>query len=333
MLVVFTILTVSLLFVNGFADAPSTVAGLISTRTLTPSRAVLLSAFFNLCGTVAMAYISSDVAETVSGIVRFGEDGKHALRILCAGICAVVVWSVVSWRLGIPTSGSHALVSGITGAALAGRMGLSAVNLKGWGLILAGLLVSTLPAFLLAKLIFSFFTFIFENFDRRRVITHFRRSQIWSAATTSFINGGQNSQKYMGVFMLGISLYTGYGTGAEFKLPLPVIAVSALCISAGTLAGGGRVIKKTGMQMAKFDSSGASAANSASSAVLAACSFLGIPASTAHTKTCAMMGVGSHRYGGGADMKIIGQMLLAWCLTFPVCGALGFVLATFIIIF
>jgi PiT family inorganic phosphate transporter len=140
---------VSLLFVNGFTDAPSTVAGLVSTRTLTPARAVLLAAFFNLCGTVAMAYISSDVAETVSGIVRFGEDGKHALRILSAGICAVVVWSLAAWRLGIPTSGSHALVSALPEPR--SRAGWDfGINAQGGG-IFVGLLVSTLPSYLLAK--------------------------------------------------------------------------------------------------------------------------------------------------------------------------------------
>ncbi|MBO5416715.1 MAG: inorganic phosphate transporter [Clostridia bacterium] len=330
MMVLFTVLILAVILVNGWTDAPNAIATCVSTRSLSPSGALALAAVCNFAGSLGMALINSRVAQTIFNIVDFSEDPSAALPALCAGMCAVVIWALIAFRFGIPTSESHALISGITGAAVASSMSFSAINGREWILVLSGLLLSTLPAFLLARMVYSIMTLVLKKADRRKVINHFMRAQRFSATSSALMHGAQDSQKFMGVFMLGFSLLGGGGAEESFELPFFVILVCSAMMTLGTLIGGGRIIKKVGMDMVDLDASGGTAADMSSSAILTLCSFFGLPVSTTHSKACAMMGVGS-RSAGGADKRIITQMLLAWLLTFPICGAIGFLLAFLII--
>ena len=325
-MILFTVLILAVILVNGWTDAPNAISTCVSTRSLSPSGALALAAVCNFAGSMGMALINSRVAQTIFNIVDFSAYPDAALPALCAGMCAVVIWALIAFRFGIPTSESHALISGITGAAVASSMSFAAVNTSEWLLVLSGLLLSTLPAFLFARIIHSLMTLILGRINRRKVINHFMRAQRISAATSALMHGAQDSQKFMGVFMLGFSLLGGNGAKESFEIPFFVILVCSAMMTLGTLIGGGRIIKKVGMDMVDLDASGGTASDMASSAVLTLCSFFGIPVSTTHSKTCAMMGVGS-RGAGGADKKIITEMLLAWILTFPICGAIGFLLS------
>ncbi len=326
MLILFTVLILAVILVNGWTDAPNAISTCVSTRSLSPAGALTLAAICNFAGSVGMALINSSVARTVFNIVDFSLAPEAALPSLCAGMCAVVIWSLAAFRFGIPTSESHALLSGITGAAIASDIGLSSVNFSEWGLVLSGLLLSTLPAFLAARAIYSLMLRILGNTDRRKTIKYFMRAQRFSAAASALLHGAQDSQKFMGVFMLGFSLLSGKGSGDSFELPFFVILACSAVMTLGTLLGGGRIIKKVGMEMVDLDAAGGTAADMSSSATLAVCSFFGIPVSTTHSKACAMMGVGSRAHGG-TNKKIASEMLTAWLLTFPVCGAIGFLLA------
>lgn len=325
MIALFTVLILLVILVNGWTDAPNAIVGCVSTRSLSPAQSLVLAAFCNFAGAVGMAILHPAVAMTLFGIVDFGSEPALALRSLCAALCAVIVWAVVAWRFGIPTSESHALISGMTGAALATGKGLEAIHAEQWMLVLIGLGATTLPACLLGYLFYRLLRRILHNRARRPTMQYFARAQCVSAATSAILHGAQDSQKFMGVYMLGLSFC--YAQGQERSaIPLPIVLICAAVMTLGTMLGGARIIKKVGCDMTTLDAAGGSASDAASSAVLTVCSVLGIPASTTHSKACAMMGCGLCKKGG-VDPRIVGQMLSAWALTFPICGAIGFVLA------
>ena len=325
MMLIFILLLFSIILVNGWTDAPNAISTCVATRSLSPSAALALAAACNFCGSVGMALINSNVARTVFGIANLPNDPDDAISALCAAMSAVVIWALIATRFGIPTSESHALISGLAGAAIASQMTLSAVNFDELLRVLYGLLLSTAPAFLLARISYTVMIFFLKKRERRRVIRRFTRTQILSAASSALLHGAQDSQKFMGVLMLGISLKYFYDQ-ESFTLPFGVIISCAAVMTLGTLLGGRSIIKKVGVDMVSLDAAGGTAADFASSSVLTACSFLGLPVSTTHSKACAMMGVGSQKHGGGTDKKIVLQLLSAWLLTFPICALIGFLL-------
>lgn len=325
MIVLFTVLILLVILVNGWTDAPNAIAGCVSTRSLSSAKAISLAAVCNFAGALGMTLLNPGVAMTLYGIVDFGNDSEESLAALCAGLCAVILWALIAWRFGLPTSESHALISGMTGAALARRMSLSAINPEQWRLVLLGLFLTTVPAFLLGSLFYRVLLCFLSRWKRRRVMRHFRRAQCVSAATSALLHGAQDSQKFMGVYMLGLS-FCYAGVGAEDALRLPVVLICASVMTLGTLLGGAKIIKKVGCDMTELDAAGGSASDSASSVILTVCSFFGIPASTTHSKACAIMGTGTCKKGG-VDLRIAGQLVAAWMLTFPICGIIGFLLS------
>ncbi len=320
----FILLVFAVVLVNGFTDAPNAVASCISSRSMTPSGAILLAGVCNFLGALTASLFFSGVAETVYLIVDFGSDNHLALTSLFAGMCAVVTWAMIAFLFGIPTSESHALISGIVGAALGGRMSVDAVRFSYLVIVLIGLLASTVPAYFIAKWIYATIFRICHGFDRRRTMKHFYRAQRLGAASSAFLHGAQDSQKFVGVIMLGMSLYSGT-SGGEFKAPIGISLVCAAVMTLGTLFGGSRIIKKVGEEMVSLDAAAGSAADISSSAVLLICTILGIPVSTTHSKTSAMMGAGALTHKG-LDTRVARQMVMAWVLTFPCCALLGFIL-------
>ncbi|MBQ8331644.1 MAG: inorganic phosphate transporter [Clostridia bacterium] len=325
MIVLFTVLIFLVILVNGWTDAPNAIAGCVSTHALSPTGALILAAVCNFIGAVGMALLSPKVAQTLFGIVEFDSDPTASLVALCSGLFAVILWATVAWRFGLPTSESHALISGITGAALARRMSFDAINPEQWRLVLLGLFVTTLPAFLLGFLFYSVLLRVLARRQRRRVMHSFMRTQCISAAGSALLHGAQDSQKFMGVYLLGLSL-SGFRSEQDGSIPLAVILACAAVMTLGTMLGGSRIIKKVGCDMTELDAAGGSASDAASTAILAVCSFLGIPASTTHSKACAIMGTGFCKKHG-VDLRIAGQLFAAWGLTFPFCGAIGFFLS------
>lgn len=326
MLLLFTVLILLVILVNGWTDAPNAIAGCVSTHSLSPAKALTLAALCNLVGAVGMALLHPAVAKTLYGIADFGQNSSAALSSLCAGLCAVILWALIAWRFGIPTSESHALISGITGAALARKMSFSAIHTEEWKSVLIGLLVTTVPAFLLGLLFYQILLWFLKQFDRRKAIQYFMRAQCFSAAGSALLHGAQDSQKFMGVYMLGLSLYYETTPYESDAIPLPIVLICASVMTLGTMLGGARIIKKVGCDMTDLDAAGGSASDAASSVILTICSLFGIPASTTHSKACAIMGTGACR-NGNIDYRIAGQMIAAWALTFPCCGAIGFFLS------
>ena len=325
MTVLFVLVVFSVIIVNGFTDAPNAIASCVSSRSMSARGAIILAGIFNFLGAVTASVFFSEVAQTVYSIVDFGDDAELALSSIFAGMCAVVIWALIAFLFGIPTSESHALMSGIVGAALGGRMSFEAVNFKYVFVVLVGLFVSTVPAYFIARWIYLIILRFFRSRDRRRSMKYFQRAQRVSAATSAFLHGAQDSQKFAGVLMLGMSLYVGEGGKSSFSVPISISLACALAMSFGTLLGGSRIIKKVGDERVKLDASAGTASDAASSVVLAACTFFGMPVSTTHSKTSAMMGAGSCT-PDGVNRGVAGQMIAAWLLTFPCCAVLGFLL-------
>lgn len=333
-LVVTIILVMCVIFVNGWTDAPNAIATAVSTRVFKPNVAIGIAVVMNFFGALVMTYFNSQVAETISNIVSFDAHGfgPNASQVaLCASMFSIVVWAVAAWYFGIPTSESHALIAGLTGSAMA-LGGLGAVNGSEWLKVIVGLVVSTIMGFgggyLIAKLIAS----LFAHVPRPKANKVFTIGQAGAAAANAFLHGAQDGQKFMGVFMLGM-FYNNLAekTGNGFTIPIWVMVLCSLTMGFGTSVGGMKIIKSVGMDMVKLEKYQGFAADVSAAVCLFLASVFGIPVSTTHTKTTAIMGVGAAKRLSSVDWRIVKEMVMAWILTFPGCGVIAFFMAKFFI--
>ncbi len=328
-LITIVVLVLGVIFVNGWTDAPNAIATAISTRVLRPRPAIYLAVAFNFLGVLLMTLVSSKVAATLSNLVSFeGGTGQEPLIVLAAALLAIVVWAVAAWYFGIPTSESHALIAGITGGAMA-LGGLSAVNMGEWQKVLVGLLVSSVLGFVGGYLCVRLIELICRRMHRMRANAFFGKGQAVAACAMAFLHGAQDGQKFMGVFMLGLYL-NGMAAPpgpAGFAIPLWVMVMCSAVMGLGTSIGGWRIIKAVGMDMVRLERYQGFAADVAAALCLLLSSLTGLPVSTTHTKTTAIMGVGAARRLTTVDWGIAREMVLAWVLTFPGCGLIGYGMA------
>lgn len=328
MKIFFSFLILGVALVNGWTDAPSAIAGCVSTRALSPKPALLLAAICNFAGAIIMAIICPTVAETLYKIADFGSNPRSAIISLSVALITVILWATFAAIRGLPTSESHALISSVCGSAIASNMSLSSIKVDEWKSVILGIAISTLPVMLFSLFIYKLSTRIFREQDRRSTMRYFTRVQRISAGISSFLHGAQDSQKFIGIYMLGLAFIEGntYSDTSRFCIPLSITLACALSMTLGTLIGGSRIIKKVGCDMTELDPLSSSAADTASSSFLGVCSFLGIPTATTHAKTCAIMGIGLCKKGG-TNPKIAAEIFLAWFLTFPICALISFLLS------
>ncbi len=320
------VLTLAVILVNGWTDAPNAIATAISTRAIAPRPAILMAAVFNFLGIFAMTAFNKTVAQTIYNMVDFGANAHDALIALCAAMVAIVLWAVAAWVFGIPTSESHALIAGITGAAIAMHGGLSGVNGYEWIKVVYGLVLSTFLGFFMGYVVVRGIEFLFRRSDRRKSNSFFQKAQVGGAAAMAFMHGAQDGQKFMGVFLLGMALSRGNAEAAAFEIPMWLIVLCSLVMGLGTSVGGYRIIKAVGMDMVKLETYQGFSADLAGAGCLLLSSLTGIPVSTTHTKTTAIMGVGAARRLRSVDWSVVREMVLTWVLTFPGCGLIGFLM-------
>ena len=311
------------IFVNGWTDAPNAIASCVGSRSMKPASAVLLAAACNLLGGVTVIFTGGSVAESVYSIAGFGE-GRAGLTALFAGLLSVAFWATLAWYFGIPTSESHALLAGISGAAVASS-GFAALNVNEWGRVAIGLVISTLPAFLLAQASFSLIAWLCRKRRREDVTSFFVGTQRLGAAASAYLHGLQDGQKFMAIMLLCRTLSGNMWAGG--RIPITTALLCSGLMAAGTALGGSRIIKKVALDMVSLDPPRGTAADISSSLCLAFATAAGLPVSTTHAKTCAVMGAGSAKRRGGLDMRAVRDMFAAWGLTFPVCFALGYLAA------
>ncbi len=321
------LLVLGVVFVNGWTDAPNAIATVISTRAMNPRMAIIMAAFFDFLGVLVMTSLNATVAQTIYKMVDFGGNIHDALAALCAALFAIVLWATSAWWFGIPTSESHALIAGITGAAIALQGGLEGVNPSEWVKVIYGLVLSVLMGFPLGFFIVKAFEKICRRMSRKKTNTIFQYAQICGGAGMAFMHGAQDGQKFMGVFLLGVFLVKGQSNVTEFPIPLWLIFLISIVIASGSSIGGYRIIKAVGMDMVKLEKYQGFSADLAAVISLFTASVLGLPVSTTHTKTTAIMGVGAAKRISSVNWGVVKEMVLAWVLTFPGCGLIGFLMA------
>ena len=326
-LLITSLLTLGVIFVNGWTDAPNAIATCVSTRCMPVRAAVLMAAVFNLLGVLIMTSVSAEVAQTIYNIADFGGDSHRALIALCAAMTAIVLWATAAWYFGIPTSESHALIAGVSGAAIALNGGFGGINGSEWIKVIYGLGLSTVLGFVSGFVIVKTVALLFRNVRRSRTQGFFRGAQIFGGAAMAFMHGAQDGQKFMGVFMLGIFLVNGQSGVTSFDIPIWLMVLCSAFMAFGTSIGGYRIIKSVGMDMVKMEKYQGFSADLAGAGCLLLSSVAGIPVSTTHTKTVAIMGVGAARRLSNVNWGVVKEMVLTWVLTFPGCGLIGFIMA------
>ncbi|NLV50540.1 MAG: inorganic phosphate transporter [Clostridiales bacterium] len=331
-LAVTVLLTLGVILVNGWTDAPNAIATCVSTRSMKASSAILMAAVFNFLGVVIMTLVNSKVAETIYNMVDFGGNSSDAIVALCAALFAIVVWATAAWRFGIPTSESHALIAGLSGAAIALQGSFSGINPMEWLKVIIGLVLSTGLGFASGFGASRLIEAICCRMDRPKTIPFFRNAQRFGGAAMAFMHGAQDGQKFMSVFMLGIFLTAGKSDVTSFAIPIWLMILCSAVMALGTSIGGYRIIKSVGMDMVKLQTYQGFAADTGAAACLLLSSLTGIPVSTTHTKTTAIMGVGASKRLSAVNWNIVKEMVLAWVLTFPGCGLLGFLMAKLFIL-
>ncbi len=327
MLMITVALTLGVIFVNGWTDAPNAIATCIATRCMSVRSAILMSAAFNFLGVLIMTQVNASVAETITKMADFGGDTKMALIALCAALFSIVVYSVGASWFGIPTSESHSLIAGITGAAIAVQNGFGGVNMEEWAKVLVGLVTSLGLGFGTGWGICKLVGVLFARLDRRKTNRFFKWAQIFGAAAMSFMHGAQDGQKFIGVLFLGVAFCNGQPGLADASIPVWLMLLCSVVMGVGTSVGGEKIIKSVGMDMVKLDKYQGFSADLSAAACLLLSSVFGIPVSTTHTKTSAIMGVGAVRRLSAINFGVVKEMLLTWVFTFPGCGLISFLMA------
>ena len=333
-LAVTVLLTLGVIFVNGWTDAPNAIATCVSTRAITARNAIIMAAIMDFLGVLIMTLVNSKVAMTIYNMVDFGSNAQEATIALCAALFAIVVWATAAWRFGIPTSESHALIAGLSGAAIAMHSSFEGINPNEWVKVLYGLGLSSVLGFAMGFLCTRGVEGIFRRSDRRKTVPLFKGAQVFGGGVMAFMHGAQDGQKFISVFLLGTFLAAGNVGVTEFQIPIWLMIVCSLVMAFGTSIGGYRIIKSVGMDMVKLSAHQGFSADIAAASCLLLSSLTGIPVSTTHTKTTAIMGVGASKRMSAVNWSVVGEMVLAWVLTFPGCGLLAYGMAKlFMLIF
>ncbi|MEG1523473.1 MAG: inorganic phosphate transporter [Clostridia bacterium] len=328
------LLTLGVILVNGWTDAPNAIATCISTRSMSPRAAIMMAAAFNFLGVFVMTLVNATVAETIYNMVDFGGNAQEATIALCAGMFAIVLWATLAWWFGIPTSESHALIAGLSGAAIAMHNGFGGINGEEWIKVLYGLILSTALGFGSGFVTAKITQAVCRKMDRRRTEGFFKKAQICGGAAMAFMHGAQDGQKFIGVFLLGAFLANGQANVTQFSIPLWLMILCSVVMSLGTSIGGMRIIKAVGMNMVKLQKYQGFSADIAAAGCLLLSSLTGIPVSTTHTKTTAIMGVGAAKRMSSVNWGVVKEMVYAWVLTFPCCGLIGYCMVKlFLLIF
>ena len=301
-------------YINGFHDAANSIATVVSTRVLSPGQAVLWAAFFNF----AAAFIfGTAVAKTVgSGMIDIT---VVTSSVILSGLIGAIVWDLITWYYGLPTSSSHALIGAYAGAAIA-KAGVVALIPGGWTKTLTFIVLAPLIGFALGFVFMVAILWIMRPFAPSRVDRYFRKLQLVSAAMYSLGHGANDAQKTMGI-IAGALFAGGYIT--TFYIPFWVELAAYSAISAGTLSGGWRIIHTMGSKITKLQPVGGFAAETAGAVSLFTATALGVPVSTTHTITGAIIGVGTTRRLSAVRWGIAGQIVWAWVLTIPIAAAIA----------
>ncbi len=298
-------------YVNGFHDTANAIATSVSTRALRPEHAILMSAAANFIG----ALTGTAVAKTISSGLADTPGGTVGQTIVAAALIGAIVWNLITWRLGIPSSSSHALIGGLLGAVIA-SVGASAIKVGGVvDKVLVPLVLSPVLGVIIGFLAMVLVLNVFRRANPRRINERFRRLQVLSAAFMAFSHGSNDAQKTMGIMTL--ALIAGGLLPADSTIPTWVIVLAASAMSLGTAAGGWRIIRTMGQRVVKLDPVHGFAAETTAATIILTASHFGMPVSTTHVISSAIIGVGSSDRLSAVRWGVAGNIVVAWILTIP----------------
>ena len=327
-------LTLGVILVNGWTDAPNAIATCVVTRCMSARAAIIMAAICNFLGVYVMTMLSPKVAETITKMVDFGTNPDEAVVALSAAMFAIVTWATAAFVFGIPTSESHALIAGLSGSAIALHGSFAGVNGGEWVKVLYGIVISVTLGFGLGWLVCKLVTVAFRNIERRKTEPIFKYAQILGAAYSAFMHGAQDGQKFMGIIILCLFMSQGQAIPGNMEPATWIMVLCAVIMGLGTAIGGKKIIKSVGMDMVKLEKYQGFSADLAASTSLLLCSLLSLPVSTTHAKTTSIMGVGAVKNVKAINFGVVKEMCLTWVLTFPGCGLIGFLMTKlFIAIF
>jgi PiT family inorganic phosphate transporter len=302
-------------FINGFHDTANAIATSVSTRVLSPKTAVLMAAILNMVGALSGTAVAATVGK---GLV----DAASVTQItVVSALMSAIIWDIITWYFGLPTSSSHAILSSIVGASIA-TAGAGVIIQKGVYKVLIGLIVSPLLGVILGFLLMLFLIWLFRRAAPAVVTKLFGRLQIVSAAYMAFSHGNNDAQKTMGIITMAL---VSYYKLPDFHVPMWVILLCATAMACGTAAGGWRIIKTLGMRLVHLRPINGFAAETAAATIIEAASRIGLPLSTTHIISSTIMGVGASKRLSAVRWGIGGNIVLAWIITLPACGVLAWV--------
>lgn len=316
---IFVIITIAIAlffdFLNGFHDAANSIAAVVSTRVLKPHQAVVWAAFFNF---IAFLFFGTHVAATI-GVGLVDPEVMNNLVIFCA-LLGAIFWNIFTWYFGLPSSSSHALIGGLLGASIA-HAGMEPLKWAGIIKVVAAIVISPLLGMVMGMFLMVVTARIFFYANPHRIDGWFRRIQLLSSAFISLGHGSNDAQKTMGI--IAILLYSSHLSGDHFYVPLWVVVSCNFVIALGTCFGGWRIVKTMGMKITKLKPVSGFCSDTASATTLALATFLGIPVSTTHTVTGAIIGVGSVNGFSAVRWGVAKNIVWAWVLTIPAAGCVA----------
>jgi PiT family inorganic phosphate transporter len=312
-------------FINGFHDTANSIATTVATRALTPLQAVLMAAVFNVVGALSGTAVATTIAE---GIVEL----QYATQeLIIASLISAIIWNLITWWLGIPSSSSHALVFSMVGAGLA-TAGTSAIETDGVTKVLKGMVYSPIAGFIGAFALLFILLWCVAKRRPSKVNRVFGKLQIGSAAFMAFSHGSNDAQKTMGIITLALATYHGW-SGSNFEVPLWVVLAAATAMGLGTALGGWRIIRTMGLKVVELRPIDGFAAETAAASIIEFASRLGIPVSTTHVISSAILGVGATRRASAVRWGVAGRIVTAWVVTIPACITFGWLIFSAIDLF
>jgi len=315
LVVIIVILALSFDFINGFHDTANAIATAISTRSLTPRRAIILASVMNLVG----ALMFTGVAKTIGGKVTDPFKLEHGLTVVIATLLAAIAWNLITWWKGIPSSSSHALIGALAGAAITSE-GWDGINYGGFSSIVLGLVLSPIIAFTLGFIIMFVLKRVLANSNPHIVNKMFRKGQWVTAAFQAFTHGTNDAQKAMGVITMAL-VVAGLQTDLEVALWVKISA--ALAMALGTSLGGWKIIKTMGTKIFKIEPVNGFSADLSSASVILSATLTHFPASTTHVITSSILGVGTAKKFNNVRWDMAGRIVLTWIITIPIAAAIA----------
>jgi len=312
------VLAVGFAVINGFNDAANAIATVVGTRVLSPLRAVIMAAILNFAGAATGLAVAITIGK---GII---DPNVLSYQVMLAALIAVITWGLIATRLGLPVSISHSFVAGLVGAGIATAGTTSIIVWGSFGMLLSAVAVAPALGFAGGLLVMISLMWILRRTAPLKVEGTFSKLQILSAAFMAYSHGKNDGQMPIGIMAMALMIHTG----SEFHVPFWVIALSASAISLGTAFGGWRVIRTVGMRITALRPIHGFAATGSAATVVEVASALGIPVSTTHCISSAIMGVGTTKRLSAVRWGIAGTIVIAWILTFPICGAIGWLSAS-----